>query len=289
VQSFNASRYLVERRVAGGDGQKTAIRVRDRSLTYEELLERVIGAAAGLRELGVRPEERVLLVLFDGVEFVATFLGAMWIGAVPLPLNPLLSGGDLARSAVDSRARVAVVSVERLAHARDLVAGAPELRHLVVAGDGELLEVDTVDVHRYGSLMTTAREAAAYETWEESPGFWLCTSGTTGRPKLAMHRHVDLRLVAEGYAREVLEIDAHDRCLSVAPMFHAYGLGNSLVFPFSVGAMAILEPTRPPSAALVADLVRDERPTVSRCRGTCSAGSATGSVSRSSTASARPR
>jgi benzoate-CoA ligase len=262
VESFNASRYLVERRVAGGDGHKTAIRVRDRSLSYEELLERVVGAAAGLRELGVRPEERVVLVLFDGAEFVATFLGAMWIGAVPLPLNPLLPGGDLARSAADSRARVAVISVERLGHARDLVAGAPELRHLIVAGDGELLEVDTVDLHRYGPLMTAAREAAAYETWEESPGFWLCTSGTTGRPKLAMHRHVDLRLVAEGYAREVLEIGAHDRCVSVAPMFHAYGLGNSLVFPFSVGAMAILEPTRPPSAALVADLVRAERPTL---------------------------
>lgn len=261
-RSFNAGRYLVEQRVADGDGQRTAIRVQGRSLTYEQLLEQVVGAAAGLRELGVRPEERVLLVLFDGVEFVAAFLGAMWIGAVPLPLNPLLPGGDLALAAADSRATVAVMSVEGLASAPDLVVGAPELRHLVVVGEGETPEAGKADVHRYASLMAAAREVAAYETWEDSPGFWLCTSGTTGRPKLAMHRHVDLRLVAEGYAREVLEIERDDRCLSVAPLFHAYGLGNSLVCPFSVGATAILEPTRPPTPALVADLVRTEAPTL---------------------------
>lgn len=264
MEPFNAVRYLLQRHVVAGAGQRSAIRIQGRSLTYEEVFEGVIGAAAGLRELGVRPEERVLLVLFDGVEFVTTFLGAMWIGAVPLPLNPLLPGGDLALSAADSRARVAVVSTRRLAGAPDLVGGAPELRHLVLVPEGDMPEPlrTGVEVHAYAPLMTGGRDAAAYETWEDSPGFWLCTSGTTGRPKLAMHRHIDLRLVAEGYAREVLGIHQDDRCLSVAPLFHAYGLGNSLAFPFSVGATAVLEPTRPPTPAFVADLVRAEGPTL---------------------------
>jgi benzoate-CoA ligase len=262
VRSFNASRYLVERRVAEGDGERTAIRIHGRSVKYGELQELVLGAAAGLRELGVRPEERVVLVLLDGLEFVATFLGAMWIGAVPLPLNPLLPGRDLALSTADSRARVAVMSGDRLATAADLAAGAPELTHLVVARDHDMPEPIAVQVHQYAPLMTTPQEVAAYETCEDSPGFWLCTSGTTGRPKLAMHRHVDLLLVAEGYAREVLEIERDDRCLSVAPLFHAYGLGNSLAFSLSVGATAILEPTRPPTPALVAELAQAERPTL---------------------------
>ena len=102
-------------------------------------------------------------------------------------------------------------------------------------------------------------------TWDESPGFWLCTSGSTGRPKLAMHRHLDLRLSADTYAAHVLGIGADDRCYSVGPMFHAYGLGNSLTFPFAVGATAIVEPTRPPTPALVGEIVATLRPTLLFC------------------------
>ena len=237
MQPFNAARYLVERQVAEGNGQRTAIRVQGRSLSYVDLLEQVIRAAGGLSALGVRSEERVLLALPDGGDFVAAFLGAMWIGAVPLPLNPLLPARDLAVPMADSRARVAIAGID-------------------------LPVVDGVAVSPYSSLTQGGDRAAPDETWEDSPGFWLCTSGTTGRPKLAMHRHVDLRLAAGGYAREVLAIGPDDRCLSVAPLFHAYGLGNSLAFPLSVGATAILEPTRPPTPARVAELIQAERPTL---------------------------
>ena len=96
----------------------------------------------------------------------------------------------------------------------------------------------------------------------KSPCFWLCTSGTTGRPKLAMHRHADVRITCEGYAREVLDVQPDDRHLSVAPMFHAYGFGNSLTFPLAAGAQAVLEPARPPTPALVAALMTRHRPTL---------------------------
>lgn len=249
MESFNAAEYFLDRHVAAGNGQRLALRIRGRSLTYADLLAAARGAAAGLRELGVRPEERVLLVLLDGPEFVATFLGAMRIGAVPVPANPLVPGPELAAIARDARARIAILSGEKAALAAELAAGAPELRH-ALAGD------------EVASLLAATGRGDPYPTWEDSPGFWLCTSGTTGRPKLAMHRHVDLRHVAEGFAREVLAIEPDDRCLSVAPLFHAYGLGNSLAFPLSAGAAAILEPTRPPSPALVAEIVATERPTL---------------------------
>jgi benzoate-CoA ligase family protein len=262
MELFNACEYLLDRRVQAGDGERIALRVGGRSLTYGELLREVSRAAAGLRDLAVGPEDRVLLVLLDGSEFVTAFLAALRLGAIPLPLNPLLPGGDLALAAADSRARVAVLSSERAPVAADLVAGAPELDTLVVAGDDGPFEAVNIGVHRWDELLSGTDQLPAFKTWEDSPGFWLCTSGTTGRPKLAMHRHVDLRLTAEGYAQEVLGLTAADRCLSIAPMFHAYGLGNSLTFPLSVGATAVLEPTRPPTPELVAGLVRLEQPTL---------------------------
>ncbi|MGB5758978.1 MAG: benzoate-CoA ligase family protein, partial [Acidimicrobiales bacterium] len=111
----------------------------------------------------------------------------------------------------------------------------------------------------------TATTGEPYRTWFESPGFWLCTSGSTGQPKLAMHRHGDIKVTCDTYARTVLGIEADDRFFSVGPMFHAYGLGNSLTFPFSVGATTIVEPTRPPTPALVADIVTTHRPTLFFC------------------------
>jgi benzoate-CoA ligase len=244
MQTFNASEYLLDRRLSAGDGDRVAIRERGESITYLELLDLVGAASASLHGLGVRPEERVLLVLLDGVEFVATFLGAMRIGAIPLPLNPLLPAPDLALAAADSRARVAVISRTRPDLVEELRQGAPELAEIVV------------------EVASTGIDPGPFPTWEDSPGFWLCTSGTTGRPKLAMHRHVDLRLTAEGYAREVLQLTDADRCFSIAPLFHAFGLGNGLTFPLATGATAILESTRPPTPQLVADIVRVEQPTV---------------------------
>jgi benzoate-CoA ligase len=240
---FNAADYLIDRHAREGRGEHIAIRVGGESVTYEELAWRVATTAGALASLGVRAEERVVMVLFDGTDFVCTFLGAMRLGAVPVPLNPLLPAEDLGQAAADSRARVAVIAAERAEVLSTLADAAPELVHLAVD-------------------LTSDSDEPQFDAWEDSPGFWLCTSGTTGRPKLVMHRHVDLRVTAEGYAREVLGIRADDRCYSVAPMFHAYGLGNSLSFPLAAGATAVLEPKRPPSPELAAHVLRTERPTL---------------------------
>ena len=263
MEPFNVSEYLLDRPLAAGDGGREALVAPGRSITYEALHGLVCRFAAGLRGLGVRPEERVALVLFDTVELVATLLAAMRIGAIPLPLNSLLPGRDLALTVAEARARVAVVSAERATVAAELVDGAPELERVIVAGEGEAPALAGAAVGRWDELAAADPAAGGpHATWDDSPGFWLCTSGTTGRPKLAMHRHADLRITAEGYAREVLDIGPDDRCFSVAPLFHAYGLGNALGFPLSVGATAILEAARPPKPDRVAEVVQAEQPTL---------------------------
>ncbi len=253
--AYNACVDLLDGNVERGRSDHPAVISRSRTVTYGELLGEVRRAAAGLRALGVQPEQRVAMVMLDSVEFYATFLGAMRIGAVPAPVNPLLPGRDLGAVVSVSRARVLVVSEERVGEVDAIRAAAPELGHIVTTGATDWAAFQAGD----------ERDGEPFPTWDESPGFWLCTSGSTGRPKLAMHRHVDLRHTADTYATEVLGVGRDDRCYSVGPMFHAYGLGNSLTFPFSVGGTAIVEPTRPPNPALVGGIVREFEPTLFFC------------------------
>jgi len=260
---LNACEYLLDRRLEGGDGERVALQERGgASLTYRELAGRMAQVAGALRTLGVRPEERVPLVLLDGVAFVASFLGALRIGAVPVPMSTMLTGGELAFQCRDARARVAVASAALGPALAELAEGAAELTDLVLAGDAPVVIPATVRTHRFDEWTKQHPEAApAYETWPDSPAFWLYTSGTTGKPKAAMHRHADLPCTAETYAAQVLGIGRDDRCYSVAKLFFAYGLGNALTFPFSVGASAVLDPGRPTPAG-VAETVRSTRPTL---------------------------
>ncbi len=256
---FNICDWLLDRHVRNGDGRRVAFRYSDRDMTYEDVLAQVERCAAGLTRLGVERETRVLLVMLDSVEFAITFLGALRIGAIPVPVNPLLPAPDLGALADDAGAHVAVLSSERLT-ALDGLASAG-LRTIVVTGDGDLPDSPTA-LLPWDALLAINDAAPTAATVADSPGFWLCTSGTTGRPKLAMHRHIDLYLAATLYAAHVLEIDVNDRCYSIAPMFHAYGLGNSLAFPLSVGASAVLVAERPPTPKLVSSVVEHERPTL---------------------------
>ncbi len=249
-ERFNAAEWLVDRHLESGDGERVAVVTGGEVTTYNGLGDRVGGAAAGLQQLGVHAEQRVLIAAFDSLEFVATFLGAMRIGAIPLAANPLLPLPELAAIADLSAARVAVLSPGRADELASFDGGWPS----------------TAQVLRTDALAWPEKAATpAYPTWDESPGFWLCTSGTTGRPKLAMHRHIDLKVTATTYAHDILHIDRGDRFYSVGPMFHAYGLGNSLTFPFSVAATTVLEPTRPPTPTLVANVVQREAPTLFFC------------------------
>jgi benzoate-CoA ligase family protein len=236
---FNACEYLLDRRLDAGDAGRIAVTGPLGELTYDELHDRVLRASAGLRAAGLEPEQRLLMFMVDSPDFVVVYLAAMRIGAVPVPVSTMVHADGLAELLQDSRARIVAVS----APYGETAAAALREPHEVCAVITSGVVVDTtVSTHDLDELTGHDPDAQVYTTTADSPAFWLYTSGTTGSPKAAMHRHGAIRVVCETYGQQVLGITRDDRCLSAAKAFFAYGLGNSILFPLSVGAAAVLEP-----------------------------------------------
>jgi benzoate-CoA ligase len=260
--TFNAADYLVGRHVREGRGSHPAVVSVRRTLSYDELEAEALRVAAGFQRIGVRPEERVMLCMVDDVELLTAILGAMYAGAVPVPVSTMVTGLELGKVLTDSRARVLCVSGEFAAQASIAVDLAPEVTDVVLDRAQAAELPASVVSHAWAQLSTVdAPEFRPYRTWEDSPALWLYTSGTTGQPKGAMHRHGSIRAVCETYAREVLSVGPEDRLLSVPKLFFAYGLGSSAFFPLAAGAVTLLEPARP-TAPLIAARVRVDRPTL---------------------------
>ena len=228
AQLFNACEYLLDRRLAAGDGGKVALAGPAGDVTYAGLHERVCRTAAGLRALGLQPEQRVLMVMADSPRFAVIYLAAMRIGAIPVPVSTMLRPEGIADLLRDSRARFLAVTHEFAAAAEPAAAAVPGSR---VLGEAE-----------FDELASAGPDETVYDSGPDAPAFWLYTSGTTGVPKGAMHRHGSVREVCETYGTQVLGIRPEDRCLSAAKTFFAYGLGNSLLFPLSAGASGVLVP-----------------------------------------------
>lgn len=241
----NAVTYLLDRNIAAGRGDKTAFIDSCTRLTYRELQAKTGQLANLLRRLDVRREQRVALIMLDTVDLPVVFLGAMRAGVIPIPLNTLLTAEQYAYVLADSRAQVLFVSAALLPVVRDLLGRMPDLRHVVVSGD---------DGHGYLLLADElARESEAFETVDthpDEPAFWLYSSGSTGAPKGVRHVHSNIAATTETYAKQVLGIREDDVCLSAAKLFFAYGLGNALTFPMSVGATTVLHSDRPTPAAM---------------------------------------
>jgi benzoate-CoA ligase len=253
---FNVADYLVDRHVREGRGGRTAILCADESVTYAQVAERSNRVGNGLRSLGVRREERVLLLLLDTPAFAYGFFGAQKIGAVPIPTNTLLKSQDYRYMLNDSRATVAIVSEPLLpqlaAIPRDEL---PYLQHLVIDGR------PSADAIGFDQLLDGAPTLEPEPTSKDDAAFWLYSSGTTGFPKGAVHLHHDIVHTVVCYAQGVLGMTADDRTLSVAKLFFAYGLGNALTFPFAVGATTILWPGPPTPPNVYAQIER-HKPTI---------------------------
>jgi benzoate-CoA ligase len=254
-ESFNAAVYFVDRNLEEGRGDNVAILCGDRSITYREVCEDVNRTGNALRSLGVEMEQRVMLLLLDCPEFACSFFGAIKIGAVPVPVNTLLTTEDYRYLLEDSRARVLIVSRELLPVVAPVVGSVSSLRHVVVVGGAE--EHQSFDDLVAGQ--SPALEAA--RTSKDDVAFWLYTSGTTGRSRAAVHLQHDMVFCTELYCRGILGIQEGDRTYSVAKLFFAYGLGNALYGPFAAGATTILLPARPTPDAVFATVNR-YRPTL---------------------------
>jgi benzoate-CoA ligase family protein len=256
-REYNAAVDFVDRHLAEGRGAKVAFVDDTTSLTYAALAERVNRAGNALRELGVRMEQRVLMVMLDTVSFPAVFFGAIKIGAVPVPVNTLLTTDDYDHLLRDSRATVLVVSAALYPKVAPALAGQPFLEHVVV--DGDIAEGTGVALEPLLARAVPTLEAAP--TTADDVAFWLYTSGSTGKFKGAVHVQSDMLYTAEYYAVSVLGIREEDRVFSAAKLFFAYGLGNALSFPLRVGATAILMAERPTVPAVQRRL-SDQRPTI---------------------------
>jgi benzoate-CoA ligase len=256
---FNAATYFVDRQVDEGRADSVVIECADRRLTYRDLQEQVNRVGTALRDqLGVRPEERILLLMLDGPEMVVAFFGAIKIGAVPVPLNTRWTSAEYEYAIRDTAAGVIFLSSELAGEAAKALRGCTSVRHVVVVGD----DVDDERAIRFETLLAAGGpRLEAAPTSRDAPAFWLYSSGTTGRPKGCVHLQHDMVVCADAYARGVLGIGERDRCFSVAKLFFAYGLGNSMYFPLAVGATTILWPG-PVTPAVVYDIIERQRPTL---------------------------
>ena len=264
--TFNAGAYLLDRRISLGDGDRVALHALDGPVTYGELHTLVGRTTAGLRALGLDTDDRVVLVMSDGVEMVAAILGAFRAGLVAVPVSTMLGGAELASIVVDCGARALVATEEFTAAVQVAVDTAGELEHLILAGGlagGDVTAPSRVRTQSWPELLAggAGGDHAVAPTTDDSWALWLYTSGTTGTPKGAVHRHAGIRHVCETYGAHTLGTARDDVCFSVAKLFFAYGIGNTLFFPLAVGASAVLEPRRP-SPAVVVERMAAHRPTL---------------------------
>ncbi|MGC1449357.1 MAG: benzoate-CoA ligase family protein [Candidatus Sulfotelmatobacter sp.] len=257
-EEFNAASYFVDRHIAEGRSEKVAIECEERRLTYRQLFELVNRVGNGLKQLQVRPEERVLLLLLDTPEFAASFFGTIKIGAVPVPVNTLLKPSDYEFLLNNSRARVVIVSHSLLPHLQAIDRGKLRFVETIVVVGGPAT-AGTLSFDSWIQDSSVSLEAA--RTSKDDVAFWLYSSGSTGTPKGCVHLQHDMVACAERYAKAILHATESDRFFSVAKLFFAYGLGNGLYFSLAVGGTSILLPG-PPKSQSIFDVVERFRPTL---------------------------
>ena len=254
---FNFAQHLIA--TNAHRASKTALIDDVGAITYGELTERVRRFAGGLQAMGLKREERVLLLMQDSSDWVVAFLGSLYAGVVPVAVNTLLTAEDYAFMLTNSRAQAALVSgslLPTLQSALDIAK--TEVRHLVVSRPNTALAQGQFNM---ADLVAQNKPALPAITLADEPAFWLYSSGSTGKPKGTVHSQGNLYWTAELYGKGVLDLRESDTVFSAAKLFFAYGLGNALTFPLSVGATVVLMAERPTPQATFKRLV-DHQPSV---------------------------
>ena len=257
---FNAVTAFLDRNLAEGRGEKTAIYYEGETYTYNQIAEMANRVGNGLLDLGVEMEQRVALLLLDSPEFAASFFGAIKIGAVPIPLNTMLLPRDYVYLLNDSRAKVLLVHAGLWQRLRQELTNFKYLRHVVVVGREQ--EEETATLHDFAHWTEKASsQLEVAETSKDDSAFWLYSSGSTGFPKGCVHLQHDMTYCTEYYAKPFLNLTENDILFSSSKLFFAYGLGNGLYFPFAVGASAVHYPGRP-VAEEIFKVVERHKPTI---------------------------
>jgi benzoate-CoA ligase len=255
-ERFNMAQYFLYHNVEEGRENKTCLYFEDETYTYADAVRRSNRAGNALRELGVEIEDRVLIVLPDGPEFVWTWFGANRIGAVITMVNPLLPAEDYKYYLEYTRARAAVIHESLLQTFTEAAADARYLRGVMVVGDehGDFTSFE----HAVAGM---SEECAQADTHRDDIAIWLFTSGSTGKPKGAVHLQHDLPYNTECYAKGVLGVNESDITVSVPKLFFGYATGTNLLFPFAAGGATALFSERSTPEKLY-EVIERYRPTI---------------------------
>ncbi len=258
---FNLTDRFLDRHIREGRAQKVAIRCGDLASsssvrTYGDLAADVNRAGNGLLRLGLQEEQRVLLLLPDCPEFAVAYFAVIKVGAVAVPTSTAARTADYDYFLSESRARILIVHSTLFAEVAPVLSSQRYLRNVIVVG-----EPQSGCLHWDEWLAQNSPELAAAKTSEEDVAFWLWTSGSTGRPKAAVHLHYDWTCCCRNYAAGVLGIGPDDITFSSSKLFHAYGLGNGLMFPFYAGASTVLFSGKAQAKAIL-DIAQTARPTL---------------------------
>jgi 4-hydroxybenzoate-CoA ligase len=261
---YNAASDMIDANIGRGLADKVAFTDPDRSITYAELQSRTCRLARALQTLGVRPEERIAVLLPDMVDHPVAFWGAIRAGVVAVPLNPLLTAEQYAYILDDCRAslmiataplaRIVLPVLDRLPNLRTIVLVAAALEDSALFAGVRVYDFEQILARESGDCFVAA-------TSSDEVAFWLYTSGSTGAPKGVKHVHTSPMATARLMGQGVLGIREDDVVFSAAKLFFAYGLGNAMSFPMSVGASAVLWPQRATPDA-VFKIMRRHRPTL---------------------------
>jgi len=258
--TFNMATALVDRHIEEGRGDRVAIYFEDAQITYRELQQRVNRAGNLLRDLGVRIEERVLLLLADRPEFVESYVGAMKIGAVPVPINVASTAEEIGYYLRDSRAAALVVDSDFLPRVREVRTSCHYLRNVIVRGAaaGDLLGDEVDYAVAFGSA---SDQLEAEPTSKDDPSYWLYSSGTTGRPKGTVHLHGDMVHCTGTWVANVSKATADDVNYSASKLPFSYGLVNGLYQPLFAGTGVVLI-SQASNPQVVVSTIERYRPTI---------------------------